>query len=128
MAKVDSRLRSAPYVGMDSLKSCILYRNNDTADWLQDQTSDTRKDVISTAMHTKRRRTEEKNDRKEQLRKAHLKIISDRELGAKRKKAKELEAKETAISNLDTIGFLNSETKIDDALDKCKTKREKYPF
>ena len=124
MAQVDRSLHTAPTRNIDTMESTVLYRNNNTQQWLQSKSDSEKSIIINKAMKSNTSRLLTIKKRKQILCDKHMETIQERQLCVKAKKDKEKMKMETAEHYVKHEGFWSKE-EIDTKLSAMKTKKDK---
>ena len=89
MAKVDSKLKQTPTLNTNSLESVVIYKNNETSEWLRKQDDGKKDEIITKAMKSTKEYSKLVKSRKKSLIESHLSIIREKQQQVKEKKERE---------------------------------------
>ena len=124
MACTDHALKRAPNMTTHNMESMVMYRNNNTDAWL-DSNSTKKEELVKMAMQNKSQVIEQNKLRKSQLYDQRCKIIEQKRTLKKQQMEKKQKQKDIIQSLIKENGIWNNEMKIDEELNKVKTKKEK---
>ena len=125
MAKLDSKVKSSPSMNTNSIESVIMYRGNNTSQWLREQSEEKKESIITKAMTSTQEYVRTVTSRKKILIQQHLDTIRERQEQVKSKREKDRAKYVNAQQHIQKHGFWLYETDIDTALSNLKTKKDK---
>ncbi|XP_053395826.1 uncharacterized protein LOC128555979 [Mercenaria mercenaria] len=124
MAKLDSGLKSAPNINTCNLESRIMFKNNDTGDWLIEQNEDIRNSIIENARMKRKAVQQQESERKNQLFKKSVDLINERKRRKIESNDKKQEKEKNLKDKIDKVGCADNESEIRSKLEGMNTKRK----
>ena len=126
MAKLDtSYIKSSSNSNTYSMENAIMFRNNQTNEWLHNKCESDKNNIIKEAMINKSDIIIKNKKREDQLYKERVKIIDDKTI-VKHDQDERKKQQRKAIQMLISMdGIWNSEEEIEKQLNKAQTKKDK---
>lgn len=125
MGKLDSQLNSAPTSNISSIENRILFRNNNTSDWLNLKSTNKQKEIINSARIQNQTVMKTSKERKRIIYEEHVNIMNERKRTKKLRLEKRDLEKGKVLQNMKQIGIWENEEKIRLELSKFKTKTKR---
>ncbi|CAC5364449.1 unnamed protein product [Mytilus coruscus] len=125
MAKMDNCIVNAPTYNTNSMESVIMFKNNNTQEWLHKKTDAETTEIIANARTQYNKFLSDIKCRKKDLFHQNIETIRQRQINESNRQVKLNVEMQTALDVFNRNGIWNTDSKIKEELAKIKKKRTK---
>ena len=122
--ELDTKIKQAPNCNISNIEACLMYKNNNTGQWLKGKSDIEQQHIINDAVAKSRQFNINVKENKKYLYDQRVISIKERER-LKKEREKKKKIKENIPKDLEDIGIWNNIETIENNLAKMKTKKEK---
>lgn len=125
MTRVDCQIKHGPNINITTIENSVMFRNNDTVDWLSSQTEEKHTQIIEAARKDRKVNINIAKKRKDELHQNRCLILAQQADCVRKKNNKRNQEREERLEHMRETGIWNDSDKIYLELGKLNRKVDK---